>query len=284
MASALADRLEWLRPGTKHVLFATTGTPATDVDPIRRLTTVDDVCVVAAESAQVSTAEDLRALLPHLTDAVDALGALRPLDATFSVTVTAAAHAGGYLGDITAIVTSTVQAQFGWQPREASRAPVDVRVFLDGAAAVVGVRLLDRPLSDRDYRTVHRPGALRPTVAAAMIRLARPEPDAERLEANPGGRSRCGIRSAVSGTILAEATGPGTACPDPTSTRPRSKPRRRTWPPLGWTHRTWRSPTPPVRVRGTVTKRPTPWSPISPGESRSPSAPRPRCTARWAWA
>jgi tRNA (guanine6-N2)-methyltransferase len=47
-----------------------------------------------------------------------------------------------------------------------------VRITIEGTRAMIGVRVTDRPLHQRDYRTVSRPGATHPPLAAAMCRLA----------------------------------------------------------------------------------------------------------------
>jgi len=70
-----------------------------------------------------------------------------------------------------------------------------VLVFCDGAWALVGLRIFDRPLSHRDYKIAHVPGALRPTVAAALIQVACPD----------GTHHRVWDPFCGSGTILCEA-------------------------------------------------------------------------------
>ena len=197
-AAELADLLH-LGPGlthiaTKRVLFSTSA----GADTLRRLTTVDDVCQLVAAPARVSTADGLRELITERADfsaALAHLATLRQLDESFSVTVTAARSPIGSSGVLAAIVEESVRRRLGWPVRDGARAPVDVRVFLDRDATLVGLRIFDRPLSDRPYRLAHRKGALRPTVAAAMVRLACPDRLPHRLW-DPF----CG-----SGTILAEA-------------------------------------------------------------------------------
>jgi 23S rRNA G2445 N2-methylase RlmL len=71
-------------------------------------------------------------------------------------------------------------------------------VFIDHETAIVGVRLGSKPLHERDYRAVERMGALKPPVAAAMVRLA--EVQAGQSVLDPC----CG-----SGTILLEAAAMG---------------------------------------------------------------------------
>jgi tRNA (guanine6-N2)-methyltransferase len=51
-------------------------------------------------------------------------------------------------------------------------AAVEIWLTIDGATAVCGLRLSDRSMRHRTYKEAHRPASLRPTVAAAMTRLA----------------------------------------------------------------------------------------------------------------
>ena len=79
-----------------------------------------------------------------------------------------------------------------WRPAE-ENAAVEVWLTIDGARAVCGVRLSDRTMRHRTYKLEHRPASLRPTVAAAMVRLAEIKPRHVVLD------PMCGA-----GTILAE--------------------------------------------------------------------------------
>jgi 23S rRNA G2445 N2-methylase RlmL len=58
-----------------------------------------------------------------------------------------------------------------WRPAE-ENAAVEVWLTIDGATAVCGLRLSDHTMRHRTYKLEHRPASLRPTVAAAMVRLA----------------------------------------------------------------------------------------------------------------
>jgi 23S rRNA G2445 N2-methylase RlmL len=51
-------------------------------------------------------------------------------------------------------------------------AAVEVWLTIDGERAVCGVRLSDATMRHRTYKAEHLPASLRPTVAAAMVRLA----------------------------------------------------------------------------------------------------------------
>ncbi len=79
-----------------------------------------------------------------------------------------------------------------WRYAE-ENASVEVWLTIWGKTAVCGIRLSDRKLRHRDYKSVHRPASLRPSVAAAMVRLADLRPGMTVLD------PMCGV-----GTILAE--------------------------------------------------------------------------------
>jgi 23S rRNA G2445 N2-methylase RlmL len=58
-----------------------------------------------------------------------------------------------------------------WKPAE-ENASVEVWLTIDGKQAVCGLRLSDATMRHRTYKAEHLPASLRPTVAAAMVRLA----------------------------------------------------------------------------------------------------------------
>jgi 23S rRNA G2445 N2-methylase RlmL len=79
-----------------------------------------------------------------------------------------------------------------WKPAE-ENAAVEVWLTIDEATAVCGLRLSDRTMRHRTYKLEHRPASLRPTMAAAMVRLAEIKPPHVVLD------PMCGA-----GTLLAE--------------------------------------------------------------------------------
>jgi tRNA (guanine6-N2)-methyltransferase len=58
-----------------------------------------------------------------------------------------------------------------WRPAE-ENASVEIWLTIHEETAVCGLRLSDKTMRHRTYKTVHLPASLRPTVAAAMVRLA----------------------------------------------------------------------------------------------------------------
>jgi 23S rRNA G2445 N2-methylase RlmL len=79
-----------------------------------------------------------------------------------------------------------------WRHAE-ENAALEIWLTIHGATAVCGVRLSDRTMRHRSYKMEHLPASLRPTLAAAMVRLADPRPGQVVLD------PMCGA-----GTILAE--------------------------------------------------------------------------------
>jgi len=158
---------------TKAVVFR-----AGYAEAMRDLRTVDDLCILAADVPTAGSPGEFRdALAAHadLAAAIDLVATLRPMDGTFSVTVSAARAAAGNAKELLATATEVIAGRYGLRPSPPdTRAPIDVRIFVDRSYLLVGVRLFEAPLTHRAYRVVDSMGSLRPTVAAAMVRLARP--------------------------------------------------------------------------------------------------------------
>jgi tRNA (guanine6-N2)-methyltransferase len=62
-----------------------------------------------------------------------------------------------------------------WRPAE-ENAAVEVWLTIRGATGVCGLRLSDRTMRHRPWKSEHLPASLRPTMAAAMVRLAGASP------------------------------------------------------------------------------------------------------------
>ncbi|MFO0967635.1 MAG: THUMP domain-containing class I SAM-dependent methyltransferase [Gemmataceae bacterium] len=79
-----------------------------------------------------------------------------------------------------------------WKQAE-ENAAIEFWLTIEAAMAVCGLRLSDRTMRHRTYKVEHLPASLRPTLAAAMVRLAEPRPGMTVLD------PMCGA-----GTLLAE--------------------------------------------------------------------------------
>jgi len=101
----------------------------------------------------------------------------------------------GYLRrDVRKALAQGLSGKFpdSWKPAE-ENAAIEVWLSIQEATAICGLRLSDRTMRHRTYKLEHRPASLRPTVAAAMVRLAEVKPGQVVLD------PMCGV-----GTILAE--------------------------------------------------------------------------------
>jgi len=171
--------------------------------PLLALRTVDDVFLEIARWTAIGRArralEQLHALgtCLDLRAAACCCAGLRPISAppSFSVTASFVGKRNYTSEEIKAALATAIGRAHGWSYQPDDRAAdLNVRVFLDHEAATVGVRLGKTALHDRAYQRVHLPGAIKPPVAAELVRLSRATPGMVVLD------PCCG-----SGTILIEA-------------------------------------------------------------------------------
>jgi 23S rRNA G2445 N2-methylase RlmL len=143
--------------------------------------TVDDVYLelavweaVGHTRAMLVTFEDWAAAL-ELVPAVEAINTFRPVRASpaFSVTASFVGKRNYNTDEIKGAVAAGVSERAGWQYTTDDReADLNLRVFIEHEVAWVGLRLGVHPLHERAWKVSERPGALKPTVAAAMCHLA----------------------------------------------------------------------------------------------------------------
>lgn len=146
------------------------------------LRTVDDVFLEIATWRDIgrprSSLERLRRLAPGLDlhTAVAHLARLRPIRVppAFSLTVSFVGKRNYTSEEIKMVLAPQIEKQHcGWTYQQDDRAAdINVRVFLEHEIATIGVRIGKTALHDRWYQHVHLPGALKPSVAAALVLLA----------------------------------------------------------------------------------------------------------------
>jgi 23S rRNA G2445 N2-methylase RlmL len=170
---------------------------------VLRLRTAEDVFLFAWGTDQLSyrsdAPEQIRRWTRHEVDWPNLLRlhhAVRPRGKpTFRLVTQMTGEHGFQRRDAGRALAEGLAGKFppGWRQVE-ENATVEVWLTIHGATAVCGVRLSDRTMRHRTYKTEHLPASLRPTVAAAMVRLA--EVEAGQTVLDP----MCGA-----GTILGEA-------------------------------------------------------------------------------
>lgn len=157
--------------------------------------TIDDLRILVAGPGEVASAGDLEALVSEAAQrTVPLLGDDRNQDERWSVTVAARnpSWRAKPRWDPAPILSRLLH---GADPSATERRPVDLRLQIDRRTAHLSLNVLPRPLGKTDP-VATRPGALRPTVAAALVRMA------VELAPDAGGLYDpfCGT-----GTIVAEA-------------------------------------------------------------------------------
>lgn len=173
-------------------------TALTDVDiqdvSYRRITAL---CDHPVQLLQLRTADDAFLSLDHWTDightrdmlavfceratqlnfrsALKTLRTLRPLPETpmFAVTASFVGKRNFSSEEIKTAVADGITQSTGWAYSADDRsASLNIRVFIEHHHAYIGLRLSDHPLHERDDRAVERVGALKPSIAAALVQLA----------------------------------------------------------------------------------------------------------------
>jgi len=177
-------------------------TPADLAELGARSRTVDDVRLLVAGPASVASADDLRRI--GTTAAAAVADVLAPPDGPWSVTLAARNPPWRRRPrwDPAPILAATLN---GADPTATERRPVDLRLQVDGTEAHLSVSLWERPLGKPEGGGPAWRGALRPTVAAALVRTA--------LAASGPTAVAAGVYDPFcgSGTIAAEAVRTGAA-------------------------------------------------------------------------
>ena len=171
--------------------------------PLLTLRTVDDVFLYIATWSGIDRARSALKTLQEasnqleLNSVVVLCRQVRVVQSppTFSVTANFVGKRNYNTEEIKQACAAGIIVAQGWTYSEDdATADLNVRVFIEGDMAEVGVRLAAQSLSKRAYKQQHVPGSLKPAVAAALLELASVTPDMRILD------PCCGA-----GTILIEA-------------------------------------------------------------------------------
>ena len=170
-------------PSYRRVAFETRAAP----EVLLSLRTVDDLFVDLGawegigHTRAALTLMGARAAELDLRDPAAICGTVRELHTppTFSVTANFVGRRNYSTDEIKLAVATNIGAMHGWEyeARDAD-ADLNVRIFIEHETAFLGIRLGQTPLHERTYKVATIAGSLKPTVAAAMVRLGRLPPGA----------------------------------------------------------------------------------------------------------
>ena len=152
-----------------------------DLEELTRVKTADDLFLQLAEWPDIS---HTRSMLPRFTDLARSLDLQIPLrlcnrfrktetPPRFSISASFVGKRNYSSSEIKqACAEGLLQSSQGTYCEDDRLSDLNIRLFIEHDQAVVGVRLAQRPLHERAYKQHQMPGSLKPSVAAAMVRLA----------------------------------------------------------------------------------------------------------------
>lgn len=165
------------------VLFSAHGDPRS----LLQLRTTEDVFFLVTHAAEIPTDRTgLEVLAKSLREARSFEAGLRchrELQGanrgrtTFRVVVRLQGHHAYRRSDVQRVVEGAIHARYPRWRLVDDRAWLEIWVTVLGREAFFGLRLSDETMRQRTYKHEHLPASLRPTVAAAMVRLSEPRPD-----------------------------------------------------------------------------------------------------------
>jgi 23S rRNA G2445 N2-methylase RlmL len=173
------------------------------LSPLLSLRTVDDVFLYVTTWHEIGRARSSLNALREASAKLDlhtplaVCQQIRPIQIPplFSITANFVGKRNYNSDEIKQACAAAMIESYGWvYSEDDSQADLNIRIFIEGESAVVGVRLGSRSLSKRSYKHEHVPGSLKPAVASALLALAEIPPGARVLD------PCCGA-----GTILIEA-------------------------------------------------------------------------------
>ena len=169
-SAGLVPAIDVLAADDRFLVVAMTAAEAAALG--ERARTIDDARLLVAGPERITSEDDFAALCASAAERVRNILASRPGDWSGPWSVTLSARNPGW------------RDSPGWEPAPvlathfpgadlgaAQRSPVDLRVQADAEMIHIALNLWSRPIGKRDGGPA-RPGALRSTVAAALVRLA----------------------------------------------------------------------------------------------------------------
>lgn len=148
-----------------------------DILELKKLRTVEDVFLLIKNIGEIGTtlfAQDLVLLLSHLDyfNYVSIINKLREVDC-FSISASVVGKHDFTIDDLKNEVYKKLQEKLNIIPNDENHNVFDIRIFIEYSSCYVGVRVFDKPLHRREYKTSSTPGSLQGNIAYSMALLAR---------------------------------------------------------------------------------------------------------------
>ncbi len=174
---------------SKRIVFETK-----DTKTVTDLKTVDDICLLIA-TGEVSSANEVLDTVKNinLETVKEQIQQYRKVGDSFSITFSLA-KTKIKTEELQSSLAKIISEGYRWKYTEFDHSNFDIRIFIDTKDLYICVRLTEKPLFHRRYRTASSKGGLRPSIAAAMVRLT-----------TLGDKGTVVDNFCGSGTILAEA-------------------------------------------------------------------------------
>lgn len=153
---------------TDKVIVFETNAPISRVVQLR---TVDDVCILLLESDAQNIPEVLSSV--DMEKALKEIKQFRDFNTTeFSVTYSQFKPRNIKKDDVLKPIISFITGKTTWKYSERERADIDFRVHIEEDKLYFGIRVAKESLQHRDYYLEKQVGALKPPIAACLVRLA----------------------------------------------------------------------------------------------------------------
>lgn len=151
----------------KRIIFETNEAKA-----LTNFKTVDDICLLLT-TGEVSSIDKVLGTFRdiNLEAAKNQIEQYRKVGNTFSITFSLA-KTKIKTEELQSSLSKVISEGNNWEYTEIDHSNFDIRIFIDNEEIYVSVRLTEKPLFHRSYRTVSSKGGLRPSIAAAMVKLA----------------------------------------------------------------------------------------------------------------
>jgi tRNA (guanine6-N2)-methyltransferase len=157
------------RVNDKYIIFDS----GVDLTKFQDLRTADDIGIVLYEG-KVRTMNDLRQILDQIDwqNAREYLNHLRQLSSIYSLTINSISKTFSSK-IIEEMLLDVLPNKLGPNFERLDHTNFDVMVFVDKSSNIlISNRLYQKSLHNRSYKVFSLPGSLKPSIAAAMVRLA----------------------------------------------------------------------------------------------------------------